>query len=109
MPRAAGVSKDLLSFCLRTYSSAILSIVTIFLSLLGIVASFVLIWKRQLAGDMLGEAQWMKKIGGVYNVIIIVAILIFFWSVAELTGTAGFLFSPVRYLLPGLSQPQTGF
>ena len=73
-----------------------------FLSLLGIILSFVLIKYREKAGDTIGEADWMNKVGGVYNLMIILGILIFFWSIATLTGTTQFLFSPLRYLIPGL-------
>ena len=73
-----------------------------FLSLLGIVASFFLLKYRERVGDMIGEADWMRKVGGIYMIIIFVAIFIFFWSVAELTGTTGVLFGWVRYVIPGL-------
>jgi hypothetical protein len=71
-----------------------------FLSILGILLSFVLLKKRETVGDMIGEGAWMRHVGGVYNVVLIVALIIFFWSIAELTNTTDILFSPIRYLIP---------
>lgn len=76
------------------------------LPLIGIVFSFYLIYKRQMFGDMIGEADWMLKVGGVYNLMVIVGLVIFFWSIAELTGTTGVLFSPLLHVLPGAPTPQ---
>ncbi len=76
---------------------------TTFLSLLGIVASFFILKYREMLGDMVGEADWMLKVGGVYNVMIFVAVFVFFWSVATLTGTTEVLFSFLRFL-PALPQ-----
>lgn len=84
--------------------------VSTFFAIFGIVASFLLLKFRQQVGDMIGEADWMKKIGGVYNFIIILAIFIFFWSIAELTGTSHLLFAPLKMIIPGLSPaPPAGF
>lgn len=71
-----------------------------FLSLLGIVAAFFMMKYREKIGDMLGEAEWMQKIGGVYTFIILLALFIFIWSIAALTGTTGVLFAPLRWILP---------
>jgi hypothetical protein len=73
---------------------------TILLSLIGIVGSFFLIRYRETIGDMLGEADWMSSVGGIYTIIVIVAIFIFFWSIAELTGTTEIFFTPFLWLLP---------
>ena len=73
----------------------------IVLSLVGIVGSFFLIKEREKVGDMFGEAEWMRKVGGVYNVVVICALFIFFWSLAELTGTTDVLFGWVRNFFPG--------
>lgn len=67
---------------------------------IGMVGPFFMIRYRERLGDMVGEAEWMKKLGGVYMVIVIVALIIFFWSLAELTGTTSLLFTPVKYLFP---------
>ena len=74
------------------------------LIVVGLVGPFFLIKYRESIGDMIGEAEWMKKIGGVYNVILIIAIVIFFWTIAEMTGTTGILFSPLKSLFPGFRQ-----
>lgn len=76
----------------------------IVLSIIGLVSAFYLIRYRERIGDMIGDADWMHKIGGVYNLVILVAAFIFFWSIAELTGTTDILFGPIKYILPGLPQ-----
>lgn len=73
-----------------------------FLSLSGIILSFFMIRYREKFGDAMGEADWMRKIGGIYVVVVIIAILIFFWSVATLTNTSEIFFAPILWLLPGL-------
>lgn len=74
---------------------------TTILSLLGIGASVALIIKREMVGDMIGEAEWMRTIGGVHYFIVFFAIFVFFWSLAALTGTLDILFGPLKNLLPG--------
>lgn len=59
---------------------------------------------RERIGELVGEAEWMRKVGGVYNLIIIVALLIFFWSIAELTGTTDVLFRPLLFFIPGANR-----
>lgn len=73
-----------------------------FLQLLGIVASGFMIKYRERLGDMIGEAQWMHYVGGVYNFIIILAVFLFFWCVAALTGTQHVLFFPIYLFFSGL-------
>jgi uncharacterized membrane protein YdfJ with MMPL/SSD domain len=70
----------------------------------GLVGPFVLIRYRETVGDSLGEAEWMRKVGGVHNVVVIAALFIFFWTLAELTGTTGVLFAPLKFLAPGFQQ-----
>jgi hypothetical protein len=69
----------------------------------GMFGSFFMIYYRQKVGDMFGEADWMRKVGGIYNVIVFIAIFVFFWSIAELTGTTSLLFRPFLMLFPGSS------
>lgn len=76
------------------------------LPIIGMVFSFYLVYKRQMFGDMIGEADWMLKVGGVYNLMVIVGVLLFIWCIAELTGTTGVLFLPILWLLPGAPTPQ---
>jgi len=71
-----------------------------FLSLLGIVFAVALLKYRQQVGDTIGDADWMRYVGGVYNMVIIIGIFIFFWSLATLTGTTDLLLSPLKYILP---------
>jgi hypothetical protein len=84
---------------------------SIFLSLVGIVGAFFMIKYREFIGNMMGEAAWMSKVGGVYNFVIIVAVFIFFWSLATLTGTTDILFRPLLWILPGINTgaPQSDF
>ena len=82
---------------------------TFFLSLLGIICSLFMFKYRERIGDAIGEADWMRKVGGIYGVVMILALVIFFWSVASLTGTTSILFAPIRLLFPGFRQSNNGF
>ena len=53
----------------------------------GLIGPFFMIKYREMIGDMMGEADWMRKVGGVHYVVVIVALVIFFWTPAEMTGT----------------------
>lgn len=75
------------------------------LSIIGIVASFLLLKYRERIGEIIGEAEWMRRFGGVYNIIVIAAIFIFFWSIAALTGTTNFFLKPITFLIPGSRDP----
>lgn len=75
------------------------------LPLIGIVGSIFMLKYRERIGDFLGEADWMKYTGGVYNFVIILALFIFFWSIASVTGTTEILFRPFLYLFPGTANP----
>jgi len=75
----------------------------IIIGILGMVGSFFLLRYREQVGDLIGEADWMHAVGGVYNLVILLAIFFFFFSVAYLTGTTSLLLSPLRYLFPGSS------
>jgi uncharacterized membrane protein YdcZ (DUF606 family) len=71
-----------------------------FLGLVGVIGSILLVKYRERVAEMIGSGEWMEYVGGVYNVIIIVAVFLFFFSVATLTGTLDFFLTPVRMLLP---------
>lgn len=75
---------------------------TTLFSLLGIVGSVLMLKYRESIGNILGEADWMSKVGGIYNVVIIIAIFVFFWSLSTLTGTTEILFAPLLWLIPGV-------
>ena len=66
----------------------------------GIVASFYLLKYRERVGDMIGDAEWMRYVGGVYGLVTLTALILFFWSIAELTNTTEILFSPLLMILP---------
>ena len=67
----------------------------IIFGLIGIVLSFVMVRYREQIGDMLGEPEWAQKVGGIYNVVVVIALFFFLWSIAYMTGTLGVLFGPV--------------
>lgn len=70
------------------------------LIVIGLVTPFFLIKYREQIGDTIGEADWMRWFGGVYIFITIVAIVLFFWALAETTGTTNILFKPVIQIFP---------
>ena len=70
----------------------------------GLIGPFVMMVYRESLGDLIGEADWMRKVGGVYYVIVFIALFIFFWTLAEVTGTTTILFSPITSILPGVQQ-----
>jgi len=74
----------------------------IFLGLLGMLAGIAMIKFREPIGEMFENSDWTKYFGGPYNFIIVVGILMFFFSLAKMTGTAGFFLSPLRLLFPFL-------
>lgn len=71
-----------------------------FLGFLGMVLGFCLIKYRERVGDMFGEPAWASKVGGVYNVVIIVGVFFFFWGIAAVTHTEDVLFGPIFSLIP---------
>lgn len=82
------------------------------LPILGIAGSVLMLMYREWIGNLVGEAEWVNKIGGVYNFVIILAVLVFFWSLAVLTGTTFLLLQPLLWLFPGLvpaAQPEDMF
>ena len=72
----------------------------IIVGLIGIVFASVLIKYRERVGEMLGEPAWAEKIGGIYNLVIIIGILMYFWSISYMTNTQDIFFSPLLYFLP---------
>lgn len=72
----------------------------IFLGLLSMLAGIAMIKYREPIGDLFGEADWTKYVGGPYNMVILVGIIIFFFSLAKMTGTTGFFLSPLKMLIP---------
>lgn len=72
------------------------------IAIFGMVCSLYLLKYREKVGDIIGEAEWMNKVGGVYNLVIILSLFLFFWSIAILTGTQDILLKPLIMLLPGV-------
>lgn len=72
----------------------------IILGLIGIVFASVLIKFREQVGGMLGEPAWADKIGGIYNLVIIIGIIMFFWSISYMTNTQDIFFAPLLHFLP---------
>lgn len=72
-----------------------------FLAFAGLGLSFAMIKYREYIGDAIGQADWMLKVGGVYNVIVFCGILMFFWCLAFLTGTQEIFLGPFLKLVGG--------
>lgn len=70
----------------------------------GIIFAFILIKYREQIGDVFGDPEWMRAIGGIYYVIVYIAIFIIFWSISVMTGTTEILFKPFLWLFPTLGQ-----
>ena len=70
------------------------------LGIIGILFGAALIKFREQVGDMLGQPAWADKIGGIYNVVVIIGVLMFFWSIAYMTNTQDIFFAPLFYFLP---------
>ncbi len=76
--------------------------------IIGILFGFALIKWREPLGAMIGDPAWAGKVGGIYNLLIIVGVLIFFWSLATMTGTTEILFAPIFMFLPHKAAPMQG-
>lgn len=75
--------------------------------ILGIVGAFALIKYREQIGDIFGDPDWLRPVGGIYFTIVYIAIFIIFWSIAVLTGTTEILFQPFLWLFPTLQRGDT--
>lgn len=60
-----------------------------------IAGSFFALKYRERVSEMIGDPEWASSIGGVYNLILIGSIVMFFWGVAILTNTMDFLLEPI--------------
>ena len=70
-----------------------------FKGILAIAAAFALIKYRERVVSLAGKFAWAEKYlgtGGTYNLMVIIAILLFFWGVAKMTGTTDVLLSPLK-------------
>ncbi len=70
--------------------------------LFGVIFAYCIIRYREAIGGMIGDPEWAQKVGGIYNVLIIVGVFIFFWSVAAISGTTDILFAPILMFVPGV-------
>jgi hypothetical protein len=77
----------------------------VFLSILGIVGGFLMIKFRKEVGDNFAEADWMAKLGGMNNVVVLLGVLAVFFGIAAATDTLDFFLAPVLYIIPGGIKP----
>ncbi len=70
------------------------------LAIVGFILSFYLIKHRESIGNSFGEYDWMKYFGGIYGIVVIMGIFIFFWSLATITGTEDTFLYPFMRLIP---------
>tara|TARA_Y100000310_G_scaffold115120_1_gene113655 strand:+ start:1249 stop:1494 length:246 start_codon:yes stop_codon:yes gene_type:complete len=62
---------------------------------LGLIVAIIFIRYRRIVGDMFGNAQWMLKVGGIHNIVIIVAILLTLWSLLMIFHLEEVFFIPL--------------
>jgi len=67
-----------------------------------IVIAILMIMFREHAGNMLGQAGWMEKLGGVYMVMIYVGMLLFFLGLIMLFGLTEVALGPIFNFIPGV-------
>jgi len=70
------------------------------LAIFGLFLSYGIMRHRESIGNSIGEMDWMRKIGGIYNIIVCIAVFIFFWSLATLSGTEDIFLYPFLKLMP---------
>jgi len=71
------------------------------LGVIGVIASIIMMRKREAIGNIIGEAEWMRKVGGNYMVIVYAAIFIFFYSLILMTGLTSSAWEPIlKVLMP---------
>jgi len=74
---------------------------SIVFGIFGMLIGVFIIKYRERIGDSVGEAYWMRHIGGIYNFLIILGVAIFFWSIATMTGTEQIFFAPLFWIFGG--------
>lgn len=72
----------------------------ILLGLIGMVMGIAIIRFREFVGDLFGDAAWTRYVGGPYNMAIIIGVILFFFSLAKMTGTTDFFLAPLKFLIP---------
>ena len=71
-----------------------------FINLALMLIGVAMIKYRERAGDMIGEAEWMRYVGGIYGFLMICGTLLIFFSVARMTGTTDIFFAPLIAIIP---------
>lgn len=71
-----------------------------FLGFIICAMAIAMIRYREGLGDIIGQADWMRKVGGNLGVIMIVSVLLFFFGIAKMTGTTNIFLAPLKFLLP---------
>lgn len=71
------------------------------LEICGIALGVLMIKYREKIGEQIGDANWMRYVGGVYNFVIILGVLVFFFSIASLTNTTHIFFAPLIWFFGG--------
>ena len=72
--------------------------------LLAIVGAFLLIKYRERIVNLTGKFAWAEKYlgyGGTYHFMVILAIILFFWGVASMTGTTDVFLGPLKGIFGG--------
>ena len=64
--------------------------------LLGLGFAYLLVRYREFIGDILGNMEWAKWVGGIYNVIVMVAIILAIFSLLFIFGLEEQLFGGIR-------------
>lgn len=76
-----------------------------FKGILAIIGAFLLMKYRERVVATTGKFAWCEKYlgyGGTYRFMVILAVILFLWGVATITGTTDVFLSPLkRVLLPG--------
>ena len=79
--------------------------------LLAIVGSFLLLKYRERVVAFTGKFGWAEQylgMGGTYNLMVIIAVILFLWGIASITGTTDVLLAPLRMFFPRGAQPTGG-
>ncbi len=85
-----------------------------FKGILAIIGAFLLIKYRERVVATTGKFAWCEKYlgyGGTYRFMVILAVVLFLWGVATITGTTDVLLGPLRgVFMPaggGLASPES--
>ncbi len=76
-----------------------------FTGILCLLAAYGLIRYRLKVVEVFGKVEWAEYYlgrGGTYNLVVIIAVLLFIWGLASITGTLPLLLSPLGGLRAGV-------